>query len=196
MDEKPTAHLTSSERDICTCFNYNELTSPDTDRWQEYDDIVIVAWSMGVWAAEQVVARLGLSYSSAYAVNGTPRPVDDQEGIPVAIARGTYDTLTPATLRRFYRRMFGSAELMKRMEGRMPEIDFDERKEELRKIIEAAPYETEGIRWSKALLSVDDAIFPIKNMGNYWNRNSGVRLLPAPHYPFDRFKSWEELIRE
>lgn len=197
MDERPTAHLTAGT-DVCTCFNYNSLDTGDTERWGSYDEITVVAWSMGVWAAEQVLACFNLPVKQTIAVNGTPKPVDDIRGIPVATAQGTLDGLTPESLHRFYRRMLGSGNLLKQMEesGQMPVIDFDERREELHRIISQRPYADTGFTWDKALIGTGDAIFPPKNMRAAWQGKAKIVELDAPHYPFHLFKTWEEITGE
>ena len=198
MDERPTSHLTTDRYDICTCFNYNSLDTDEAERWKPYDSITVVAWSMGVWAAEQVLSKAGLPLRQAIAINGTPKPVDDELGIPVALAQITWDGLTPESLRRFYRRMLGSGSLLKQMEesGQMPVIDFDERKEELRQIIAQQPYPETGFTWNKAVICTGDAIFPPTNLRAEWQGKAEIIELDAPHYPFHLFKTWEEVLGE
>ena len=198
MDARPTAHLATGRYDVCTCFNYNELNAPDAERWQQYRSVTVAAWSMGVWAAEQVLMGLKLPIEQAVAINGTPFPVDDVRGIPAATAQATLDGLTPESLRRFYRRMFGSGNLLKEMElsDRLPLIDFDERREELARIIARRPYPETGFAWNKAIIGAGDAIFPPENMRAAWLGKAEIVEIDAPHYPFHRFKTWEEIIGE
>ena len=198
MDHRPTAHLTSGKYDVCTCFDYNLLDTEDVARWKQYGSITVAAWSMGAWAAEQMLTRVGLPVKHAVAINGTPKPVDDATGIPAEVALATLDGLTPESLKRFYRRMFGSASLLKQMEasGRMPEIDFDARKEELRRIIAFRPYPETGFMWHKAVIGTDDAIFPPAHMRAAWKGKAKIVELDAPHYPFHLFNTWEEIIGE
>lgn len=198
MDEHPTAHLIAGRYDICTCFDYNSLETDRSEWWNRYDEITVVGWSMGVWAAEQVLTRLNLPIRQAIAINGTPKPVDNTRGIPEAVAQATLDGLTPESLRRFYRRMLGSGTLLKEMEeaGNLPVIDFDERKEELRRIIDRRPYADSGFCWHKALVGTGDAIFPPANMCTAWQGQAEVIELDAPHYPFHLFKTWEEITCE
>lgn len=200
MDERPTAHLNSAEYDICTCFNYNKLDTPEIEKWQTYDEIIVAGWSMGVWAAEQVMPNIGISIRKAVAINGTPVPVDDRLGIPAAIAQGTLDGLNPASLNRFYRRMFGNVKLLQKMKEQeaMPVIDLEERQEELRKIIHAAPYTETGFCWDKAVISLEDLVFPPAGQAAYWRTcpKTEGKFIIAPHYPFHLFTSWEEIIGE
>jgi hypothetical protein len=198
MDERPTAHLAAGRFDVCTCFDYNTLDTDETSRWARYDRVTVAAWSMGVWAAEQVLAGLNIAVEQAVAINGTPKPVDDAQGIPVQLAQATLDGLTPDSLRRFYRRMLGGGNLLKEMElsCSLPAVDFDERREELCRIIARRPYPESGFVWSKALISTADAIFPPENLRAAWQGRAEVVELDAPHYPFHLFRSWEEVVGE
>ncbi len=196
MDERPTAHLASGRFDVCTCFNYSTLDTDEVAQWAAYGSVTVAAWSMGVWAAEQALNGLQLPVRQAIAINGTPKPIDDALGIPSAMAQATLDGLTPDSLRRFYRRMVGSANILKKMElnGSLPAVDFDERREELRRIIARKPYSETEFRWDKALISNADAIFPPENLRAAWQGRTGIVELDAPHYPFHLFKTWEEIV--
>jgi hypothetical protein len=198
MDERPTAHLHGGLYDVYTCFDYRELETNEIERWRSYDQITLVAWSMGVWAAEQVLAGIQLPIVQAIAINGTPKPVDDRWGIPRSVAQATLDGLTPDSLHRFYRRMVGGGAGLKAMEqaGRLPAIDLDERKAELAAIIGRAPYPEGRLRWSEAVIGLRDAIFPPENLKNYWQGRAAIREIDAPHDPFERFNTWEEVIGE
>jgi malonyl-CoA O-methyltransferase/biotin synthesis protein BioG len=196
MDARPTAHLNAGRFDVCTCFDYNTLDTEEATRWTRYDRVTLAAWSMGVWAAEQVLEGINIPVALSVAINGTPKPVDDALGIPVATAQATLDGLTPEALRRFYRRMFGSGNLLKEREsaGALPAIDFDERREELRRILARRPYPDTGFVWNNALISKEDAIFPPENLQAAWRGKVRIVELDAPHHPFHLFRSWEEIV--
>lgn len=208
MDEKPTRHLTSDGYDLCTCFNYHTLETADSEKWARYDEIILIAWSMGVWAAEQVVARMGicsggsiprqgLPITCAIAINGTPTAVDELTGIPPVVAEATCNGLNQVTLAKFMRRIYGGASLMKEMENAdaLPCIDIDGRREELHRII-SAPQDVTSIHWNKAIIGSGDAIFPSTNMSRYWEGRCEVCLLEAPHYPFHLYTNWNEIIAQ
>ena len=43
-----------------------------------YRKIVLIGWSLGVWAAEYLLPKTGISPNVTIAVNGTPIPADDR----------------------------------------------------------------------------------------------------------------------
>ena len=98
--------------DCLLCYDYRDLTF-DTRILERYASVRLLAWSMGVWAATVVLGNMALSFEMKVAVNGTPTPVHDTQGIPTAIYEGTIAHLAPPTLRKFFRRMCGSAEQFK-----------------------------------------------------------------------------------
>ena len=89
--------------------DYRNLTF-DADL-SAYQSVTLVAWSLGVWVAEQLFAdESSVHWERKIAINGTGYPVHDTEGIPEAIFRGTLENLTPDGIRRFNRRMCGGKE--------------------------------------------------------------------------------------
>ncbi len=207
MDGGPTAHLETGGFDVCICCGYEDLTVDDSTlaRWKTYTRIKAAAWSMGVWAAERVLPAYGLMPERAIALNGTPFPVDDRYGIPCAVAQGTYENLSPQTLKKFYRRVFGGTAASEAAGAGFPAGALEERRRELGKILAAEEERrTEnagetlrcGIRWNRAFVSRHDSIFPPGNLLAYWQGRCEVTLLDAPHNPFACFKRWEEIVGE
>ncbi len=98
------AHLIlPTDHDLLICYDYQDLNL-DFD-FSAYRHIRLVAWSMGVWAAER--ALQGIRLKSATAVNGTGLPCDDNFGIPDTIFKATLDNLTENTRLKFERRICG-----------------------------------------------------------------------------------------
>ncbi len=92
--------------DVAVLSGYTDLSVPDD--FSGYSEIVVMAWSLGVWAASNVLARYRkLPVTLTVAVNGTETPVSDTEGIPERIYRSTLDGLTAQSLLKFRRRMGG-----------------------------------------------------------------------------------------
>ena len=195
MDENPTAHLNHEGFDLCTCFDYTNLETSAIEQWRNYSEIVLVAWSTGVWAAEQVLGKLNLPISQAIAINGTPTTVHDETGIPRAIFQGTYDNLTAQSMQKFLRRMFGSATAYNAFVSSIPQRTLENQKTELASILSVGfeTLVTGLIKWDKAIIGTEDAIFPPQNQMRYWfSRRDAVHCvstlqiikLPIPHFPF------------
>ena len=149
-----------------------------------YSKHVLWAWSMGVWAAEQFVLP---ELEIAVAVNGTARPVDDRFGIPVDIFQGTLQGLSSRNLEKFRRRMCGNTARLADFKTREPQRELANLMAELSYIGDASqapnPFPKQ---WNRALLSQEDAIFPIQNMQHYWiSRNVPCILCSGAHYPFE-----------
>ena len=120
--------------------------------------IDLVAWSMGVWAATQVLAREALA--SATAVNGTPWPIDAARGIPPAIFDATLAGLSETGLARFRRRMCGGAAGLEAFMRHEPARDVEDLRRELAalgKAIRSRP--GRSFAWSRAIACEGDRIF-------------------------------------
>lgn len=183
--------------DVMVCFDYR-----DTDFGEDlsrYNEIHLIAWSMGVRMAELAVGWQ-YSFASATAINGTPCPIDDSYGIPEKIFRGTLDNLTTDGLRRFNRRMCGNREILSQYEASATR-PLNEVKDELQHIYDLCHKqatrkpgnEASSIAWTRAIIGSDDYIFPTANQRNYWHGRCPLTEIIAPHYPFNLWKQWNEL---
>jgi pimeloyl-[acyl-carrier protein] methyl ester esterase len=194
MDENPTAHLKHEGLDLCVCFDYINLETEDGERWKTYSEIILIAWSTGVWAAEQVIGKLSLPILEAIAINGTPTTVQDENGIPRAVFQGTYDNLTSQSMQKFQRRMLGSAAAYNAFTPFAPQRKLEDQKAELANVlsVDFDDIKTGFVNWNKAIIGMEDAIFPPKNQLRYWSRTDAacrvslveIIELPLPHYPF------------
>jgi biotin synthesis protein BioG len=208
MDENPTAHLKHEGFDLCTCFDYTNLETLEIERWRSYSEIILIAWSTGVWAAEQVVGQLNLPLSEAIAINGTPTTVHDETGIPRAVFQGTYDNLNPMTMQKFLRRMLGCSTAYNAFATSIPQRTLENQKKELASILSVNfdQHQSGLVKWNRAIIGTADAIFPPENQLHYWScidaahrasipqmrtfisqiNVSTVQIIeiPIPHYPF------------
>lgn len=130
MDETPFIHYLPQHRDLIICYDYRSLDF-DKTLLSTYTQIQVVAWSMGVWAASQVLQGSNLPITQSIAINGTPFPIDDARGIPPIIFEGTLNNLSEATLQKFRRRMCGSGSDFKAFCEIAPQRTVEELKEEL-----------------------------------------------------------------
>lgn len=165
MDSNPFRDIRLDGHDIAVVWDYRDMTL-DITPFAVYSDIYLFAWSFGVYTAARTIAETSLNPTVKIAVNGSLNPVDDREGIPVAIFRGTLDNLSPRNLDKFYRRMCKDTDDFTTFNTHRPCRELDELKEELSSIALLAADETENIMtdWDRAVISGNDRIFPIENL--------------------------------
>lgn len=168
MDETPFLHYRPQEADLMVCYDYRRLDF-DTEALAAYTEIHLVAWSMGVWAASQVMQHHTLPVTRSIAINGTPHPVDAERGIPPTIFQGTLDGLCEASLLKFQRRMCRDGEAYKHFQSLAPRRPWEELKEELaaigRQCRELPP---SGFSWKQAFIGDNDRIFPPQAQQKAW----------------------------
>jgi malonyl-ACP O-methyltransferase BioC len=197
MDHSPFRHIQSASMDVMICYDYTDL-SWDSTLLHHYDEVHLVAWSMGVWVAEQLLHSYPLT--TATAINGTPLPIDDQYGIPSTIFAGTLDQFSDKKRTRFNRRMCGSMAQHQLFEQTPVARSTESLAVELaaiEKMVSAPSIPTPKPFWTKAMISEQDLIFPTANLKNYWltQRDTQVKLLTeASHYPFAQWNDWCEII--
>ena len=182
MDVRPFFDYCSPEgNDLLICYDYRTLDF-DYSQIQSYEKIYLVGWSMGVWAASQVFADIRYHLESI-AVNGTNYPVDDSRGIPKTVFEGTLEGLSDVTLRKFYRRMCGSAESLQNFLRRAPRRPVDELREELLRIGEqcmSLPFSS--FKWDKVVVGLQDRIFAPENQLRAFADSATIITEDVPHY--------------
>lgn len=198
MDDTPfhPCSNATAESDLLLCYDYRQLDNFDEDALRPYTDITLVAWSMGVWAASQVLQKSLLPLTERIAVNGTITPVDEERGIPFAVFNGTLAGLTDASLRKFQRRMCTSASTFQRFLAVAPRRPLEELRHELDAIgqqcLALPPADT--FRWDKAVISTDDRIFCPANQLRAWTGKAEIHLIEGGgHYEPDQLPPYNEL---
>ncbi|MGM9749277.1 MAG: pimeloyl-ACP methyl esterase BioG family protein [Candidatus Cryptobacteroides sp.] len=199
-------------RDCLFCYDYKDC-SFDFSLLEGYEDIKLVAWSMGVWGAGQVFNGFARDYednkyiehqgfvgriTDAVAIGGTPTPIDDLYGIPTAVFDATLDKMSPMVLYKFRRRMCGADLAI--FESRMPDRNVDDLREELAAIRNMV---SEGcgsdFLWRRAYVCEEDLIFPTANQIRAWEKeNVPVGLRDGAHYSaklFDEICSSEPQLK-
>ena len=191
MDSTPFEGLHRHGYDIMVVWDYRDFIL-DWNCTAPYDEICIVAWSLGVYAAAAASAPIAARVTLRLAVNGTLAPVGALRGIPPAIFQGTLDGLDERNLVKFYRRVAGSREAYARFAAAMPRRDISELKAELEEFLPRdffAP--VLDSRFDRAVISRDDAIFPASNQWRAWEDTPRI-LVDGAHLPdfqtiLDRF---------
>ncbi|MDE7389066.1 MAG: DUF452 family protein [Muribaculaceae bacterium] len=176
--------LSAPGYDIAVLSDYSSLSLPPLAR--DYDEVVVLAWSLGVWAASVVIPHSGLPVTLAVAVNGTPWPVSDTFGIPVAVFDATAAGLTAASLAKFRRRMGGTSVPLptsRTVESLAAEL-----------VAVSAASQADpvaGADWDRAIVSDRDLIFPPAAQMAAWEGNrTVVDGIGGAHTP----PSWQEIV--
>ncbi len=182
------------DSDVWIVYDYRDWNFPADI--SPYKEVRTIAWSLGVWVATYLCATWeNVRWGTRIAINGTPLPIDDKEGIPKAIFKGTLEHLSAEGMLRFVRRMCGSREVLSIYES-VPPRPLEVIREELQWLYtEICAYKEEKgcFTWTKAWISTADRIFPFENQRNAW-KSLGVewREIDAPHYCFHKTKQWAE----
>ena len=195
MDTNPFKTMETAGSDLLVCYDYRTLNF-DEQLCSGYEEITLIAWSMGVWAATQVLQKQTLPLVRRIAINGTPYPVDDRRGIASATFEGTTEGLNEASLRKFQRRMCGSASASQNFLSVAPQRGVEEPKAELKAIgQQVATLPAATLRWDSAVVGTADRIFLPENQLHAWQGETSVIQMDAPHYADALFQWSEELFR-
>ncbi|MBL6452150.1 MAG: DUF452 family protein [Porphyromonas sp.] len=207
MTPATVSHLTLPDQcDLLALYDYRSLKLSDDLAdlpWDSYEAVTIVAWSLGVWAAEQVIPHWSTlpTIQRLIAVAGSPYPMHDQWGIPSQIFIGTLEGLTDENRQRFNRRMCGGKRY-KQLYDILSERPTTELRDELQAVYDSLATSEEPettphtrLAWDLAIIGERDQIFPAKNLSTLWEAvNVPTLLLPdGDHYLFDLWHSWSEL---
>ena len=130
VDAHPFESLKPADRDFMLCYDYRNLNF-DTHRLASYQKVEVIAWSLGVWVASQVLPVSGLPVIHSIAVNGTLSPIHRETGIPDEIFQGTIDHLNERNLMKFQRRMCYESAVYEAYRQMAPQRSVEEVKEEL-----------------------------------------------------------------
>jgi biotin synthesis protein BioG len=198
MDRQIIRFLThDSSYDILMLYDYRNLHVDKTcsDLLSRYQDINVIAWSMGVWAYAQTADRIVGSVRQAIALNGTLLPVHDTYGIPPSVYQTTIENFSASGRKKFFRRMCGSNEVLQQFYSYHPRRSLSDQREELiaiQKMIDGPP-ETPG-SYTCALVGRRDRIFPTQHQINFWQDRRRYILIDAPHFPFFLWNNWKEIL--
>lgn len=180
MDWHPFALLARPFYDLAVAYDYSGPA--EIEGFDGYDEIMVMAWSFGVIAADSfILSHSDLPITARIAVNGTLHPVSNEFGIPEAIFRGTLEGLSEDSLVRFRRRMCGGAKAMAEFLEHAPERSLESLKSELT-AIESMP--SGSATWDMAFVSKSDRIIPPENQRRQWELH-GVRVkeIEGAHLP-------------
>jgi len=194
MDEHPVEHLEFKKQDVVMFYDYHTLHPLQKELVNGYKQVFVIGWSMGVWAAGQILSKSEIICSWNLAINGTNWGIDDEKGIPKAMFEATRDHFTEASREKFFLRMCGSRQSYQFFQQHKPDRNLDSQQHELTFFINAVAQQgNTTFPWDAALIGSGDRIFPVANLKKAWEGTNN-KLINAAHYPFQQYKSWDELI--
>lgn len=194
MDARVVEHL---ERDCDTLvvYDYRNLDEGDLSVLQNYSQVDVVAWSMGVWAAANVLPKWNIVPDKLVGLNGTERPVDNQYGIPLKVYLLTENGMNERGRKKFMARMFVNDEERIRFGENGFIRPLAEVCEELSLIRIQVDALKNSLKWDKIFISGNDVIFMPDLQKNWWHGKTGnIVELFAGHYPFYHFEKWEQIL--
>lgn len=198
-DENLFVPLCSDKFDFILFYDYSAdeaLLLPET---KTYDKIILIGWSLGVWAAQYLSAKTGIIPDLKIAVNGTSFPADDRYGIPLKVIEGTLNKMSEKTMEKYFRRMLGSRKSFQAKMERLPRRTVKSLQDELRWLYNRIMEQTDqNFNWNYAVISENDRVFPVKSQMNYWSGHSETKsvVLPMNHYLFDNWENYVCFIRD
>lgn len=195
MDAAAIKHL-GTKVNLLMVYDYRTTEQVIFPDLAEFKEIVVVAWSMGVWAASRILSRMSIQKSVNIALNGTECPVDDHYGIPLKIYHLTEQRMNERGREIFMQRMLGDASEVERFKQNRSVRPLEEVCEELSSIRKQCAGERISLKWNRIYVSTGDVIFPVENQLNWWKGRAPIYSLPGGHYPFYQFQSWEEIIND
>lgn len=184
MDARPFRDLYFDGYDILVLWDYRDLTFNWAPVLRNYDEICLIAWSMGVFVASLTIHEIEPRITKRIAVGGTLDPINDRRGIPTAIYHGTINALNPQSLSKFYRRMCTSATQFEAFREVRPKRPVSELIEELNAIETHTFFHTPQVEeWDLAVIGREDRIFPAANQLAAWRQVAPTLIINSGHLP-------------
>jgi len=192
MDKNPIEHLKIEDFDVLAVYDYSDLNFEEDI--QNYSEITLIAWSMGVFAASLVCSQFNIQKSIA--INGTQSPIDAGFGINPKVYKLTLDNFSESVRDKFFLNMFCSIEEYEKFAK--PLRDLQSQRFELAFLQEITEQnQSLDFKFDCAIISNRDNIIPSKNQKKFWQtKKVKVVELNSGHYPFFEFGSLEEIINE
>ena len=168
-------HIHPPGCDVLAAYHYTELHPLRAQDFAAYRRIYLVAWSFGIWVAEQCCRELPLH--RAIALNGTPYPTDERYGMRLRAALRAMQLAARS----------GSAQAPSRAEppGPYPTRSADDKVDELTRLAEWSRHSSGAhLNWHAAYIADQDEMFPPERMWAYWQSVGLGCGVHSGHYPF------------
>lgn len=184
--------------DVLVAYDYRNTSQNNeiNEIIKSYSKTYLLAWSLGVFVANQLLQTAKLT--RAIAINGSITPINNNTGIPKIIFTKTLQTLTPDSFKKFTNRMCSNTQAKNYYKLCQPKRTFEDQKQELEHINNwlSGDYTTKNI-FDFAYISTNDTIFTIQNMKNAWSnllKTDCIKIMETPHFPFYLYKNISEII--
>lgn len=187
FDDDIVKDLNQDGFDILIIYDYRDLDLDFSQfNFKKYEKKHLICWSMGVMVSNLFYSVFN-DFNSKIAINGTPKMIDDEFGIPKRIFSLTLKRFNEESAKKFSENMFNNDEI-----SILPKRNIEELKQELESLNNVVI--EEEMKFDKAYISTEDKIVPAKNQLNYWLNKTSTELLNAPHYPFNQFRGWKNIL--
>ncbi len=174
-------HLDLPGRDVLVCYDHRSLSPFAADEFAGYRRIYLIAWSFGVWVAEQCCRQLPLYRAVAF--NGTPFPVHEQYGMRLRAVQRSLRMQARNGGTPFHDGTQSGIRYMP--EGPFAERSIEEKIEELDLLAEWSRQDSAAhLHWDAAFIGDKDEIVPPDHMRAWWHSVGLGTEFESYHYPF------------
>ena len=196
MDARPFSPLAAGGVDVCMLSAYRRLELPQLAELHSYEEVVLVAWSFGVWMAAQLCPwPLRATCSEGIALGGTLQPVDARFGLAPEQFENMLASFDAEKLHSFYQAMFDEPAHAELFLANLPQRSLTELRAELAFLHAASVHTPTALDiFSHHVITGRDRIFSGRNQARAWGRQTAACTMPWPHFPFYSFRSWGELL--
>ncbi len=195
MNPRPFDRLSSQIYDILMLFDYRELGDLTLD-FSGYQEIEVLAWSLGVSAALRLAAKIPAR--RWVFLNGTGAFCHKGWGIHPRLMERTLKALKTRgeeSLLAFYNNMFQGERGFEEFLVKRPRRPFEELITELEKASSWLPAFPKDDLFAVALVGEKDRIISPPAQKAFWEEAKvPVRGLPFGHFPFYRFTYFEDIL--
>ncbi|MBN2165941.1 MAG: DUF452 family protein [Marinilabiliaceae bacterium] len=195
-DKNPFSQLECNNFDLLMFYDYKLMELPIGFELiiSSYPKITLIAWSLGVWVANELIAPFIDNISYGLAINGTLDPISDDKGLPIAVFDGTLQNMSALNLVKFNRRMVLRDKDRKLFEANIPHRKWEDLRDELAHLKEVIKPSSNEV-YSHAFIGTSDLVFLTENQKNYWSDSVIVIEKETAHFPFYHFSSWDDILK-
>ncbi len=194
MDQLAVKNMKCGHMDICMLSNYGKFSTFDITAF-DYKKIHLVAWSLGVSYAHNILSDSNINIATSIAINGTPFPMHNDYGISNDVFEKTLSNWDERNRKKFNIRMLGGMTNYKLAANLMSQRSLKDQQTELQFFYDnTEQFGGAKFNWDCALVGDADLIIPTQNQTNYWNGSTKIIFKNWAHFPFLEIDSWQQLL--